>query len=277
MIDQMRSEKFRKDGYIVVKNFFDKDEISSLRRDVKKIFALQIRRIVNVDVDIDDEANFEKFMYKFFELDVDTFMNCGKEVQQLISLHKIGTDSRVHKILVELGLEFPIISVRPSMLFNSRHLAKKEEYWKLGAHQDWRSSQGSLDAITLWFPLVKSDKAIGALQVIPKSHILGLLDSESVSYYGKIIEEFKEEDYLQLEFEIGDILLFSSFLVHRSGVNITESIRWSVQLRYNNIQESTFIERGFPNPFIYKPQPDLMTPGFPDKKQLLELFRSKLE
>jgi phytanoyl-CoA hydroxylase len=110
------------------------------------------------------------------------------------------------------------------------------------------------------------------LQVIPGTHKLGLLDSEAVSYYGKITEKFAEEDYIQLEFETGDALFFSSFLVHRSGLNSTESIRWSVQLRYNNVEEPTFIERGFPNPFIYKPAPDLITPGFPTKDQIQTLF-----
>jgi phytanoyl-CoA hydroxylase len=275
IISQQQVSHFLNEGFILVRDFFEKNEIDNLRKEAKKIFALQIKKIMNVEVDINDDSNFEKSMYKFFEVDVDTFMSCGKQVQQLILLHKMGTDSKITSVLQNLGLQFPAISVRPSMLFNSRYLAKKEEYWKLGAHQDWRSSQGSLDSITVWFSLINSNAAIGALQVIPGTHKLGLLDSEPVSYYGKIIGDFKDEDYLQLEFEIGDILFFSSFLVHRSGTNITESIRWSVQLRYNNIAEPTFIERGFPNPFIYKPQPDLVTHGFPEKEQVLRIFTSK--
>jgi phytanoyl-CoA hydroxylase len=277
MNSKQQLSDFKKNGFILIRDFFQKNEINNLRRRVKEVFAIQMKRVLNFEVDIDDEVNFEKSIYRFFELDLDAFMCCGKQVQQLISLHNLGTDSKITGILKELGLEFPIISVRPSMLFNSRYLAKKEEYWKLGAHQDWRSSQGSLDSITVWFPLVDADAAIGALQVIPESHKLGLLESESVSYYGKIIDDFSDENYLQLEFEIGDVLLFSSFLVHRSGINCTESIRWSVQLRYNNLAEPTFIERGFPNPFIYKPNPDLLTPGFPTKEQVLNLFSSKSE
>jgi phytanoyl-CoA hydroxylase len=272
MINQQGLSDYNKDGFIIIKGFFNKEEIEHLREEVKKVFALQMERILKTKIDIDDDGNFEKSMYKLFAADLDTFSNCGKQVQQLISLHRMGTDPRITGTLQELGLHSPIISVRPSMLFNSRHLAKKEEYWKLGAHQDWRSSQGSLDSVTVWFPLVRSTAAIGALQVIPRTHKLGLLDSEAVSYYGKITEIFADEDYMQLEFETGDALFFSSFLVHRSGINSTESIRWSVQLRYNNVEEPTFIQRGFPNPFIYKPSPDLITPGFPTKDQIQTLF-----
>jgi phytanoyl-CoA hydroxylase len=272
MITQQQLADFKKNGFIILKDFFNTAELIHLRKEVRKVFAFQIGRVLKIEVDIDDEGKFEQSMYKFFEADTDSFANCGKQVQQLIPLHRIGTDPRVAGTLEQLGLSFPIISVRPSMLFNSRHLAKKEEYWKLGAHQDWRSSQGSLDAVTLWFPLINAGAAIGALQVIPGTHKLGLLDSETVSYYGKIKEDFSDSGYVQLEFGIGDALFFNSFLVHRSGMNATESIRWSVQLRYNNIAESTYIERGFPNPFIYKPAPDLVTPGFPTKEQISHLF-----
>jgi phytanoyl-CoA hydroxylase len=275
MLSQQKISNYLNEGFVIIKDFLGREEINNLRNEAKGVFALQIRRLLGIEVNIYNDIHFEKLMYKLFELDIDTFMNCGKQVQQLISLHKISTNPKIEEVLKNFGLKFPIISVRPSMLFNSRFLAKKEEYWRLGAHQDWRSSQGSLDSVTVWFPLINSNAAIGALQVIPGTHKLGLLESESVSYYGKIIEDFKNEDYQQLEFEIGDVLFFSSFLVHRSGINITESIRWSVQLRFNNITEETFINRGFPNPFIYKPQADLITPGFPVKEQVLNVFTSK--
>jgi phytanoyl-CoA hydroxylase len=263
---------YKEKGFIVLKGFWDKADIVKLRSEVKKTFALQIKRVLGVGVDINDDPAFESAMYQFFEKDLQTFMNCGKQVQHLISLHRLGTDPSLVKQLQDLGLSFPVISVRPSMLFNSRYLAKKEEYWKLGSHQDWRSSQGSLDSVTVWFPLIDAGAEIGALQVIPGTHKLGLLASENVSYYGKITADIREEDYIQLEFQLGDVLLFNSFLVHRSGNNVTQSIRWSVQLRYNNIEEPSFIDRGFPNPFIYKPEPELITQGFPSKKQITDFF-----
>jgi phytanoyl-CoA hydroxylase len=67
----------------------------------------------------------------------------------------------------------------------------------------------------------------------------------------------------KLNFKVGDILIFSAFLIHQSGNNITNKIRWSVQLRYNNLDEPTFIERGYPMAYIYKPETELVTPDFP--------------
>ena len=68
------------------------------------------------------------------------------------------------------------------------------------------------------------------------------------------------------------LAFFSAFLIHQSGNNITNNIRWSVQLRYNNLDEPTFIERGYPMAYIYKPETELVTPNFPTVEQLKEVF-----
>ena len=81
-----------------------------------------------------------------------------------------------------------------------------------------------------------------------------------------------EKDFVQTEFKVGDILLFSAFLIHQSGNNITRNIRWSVQLRYNNLEEPTFIERGYPMAYIYAPEKELVTPNFPSVEQLQTVF-----
>ena len=113
---------------------------------------------------------------------------------------------------------------------------------------------------------------MGSLQIIPASHTDGLMKADTTGYLGSIQEEIPEEKYVQTEFEEGDLLIFSAFLIHRSGNNITQNIRWSVQLRYNNIAEETFQERGFPMPYIYKPEENLVTPNFPQKEQLEQVF-----
>ena len=51
----------------------------------------------------------------------------------------------------------------------------------------------------------------------------------------------------------GDLLAFSAFLVHRSGTNSTESIRWSCHFRYNDLAEATFVERGYPHAYVIIP------------------------
>jgi hypothetical protein len=265
-------ETYRKQGFLLLRNFFEKEDILRLHAEAKEVFISQIKRHNPNTPDLTIERNFEDSLYDLFEKDFETVVNCGKQVQHLVLLHRLGTEPRVIEALSALGLSFPVISVRPVMYFNNRRLAKKEDYWRLGAHQDWRSSQGSLDAITIWMPMVEVDKSLGALEVIPRSHKWGLLESEKVSYYGKISETLPESEFVPVEAAPGDALFFSSFLVHRSGTNTTDSIRWSCHLRYNNFAEQTFIGRGYPHAFTYKPQENLITPAFPSRDLLREMF-----
>jgi hypothetical protein len=265
-------QQFNKEGYIIIKNFFSKEEINKIYTEARNLFALQIERVLGKKVDINDCDTFEQAMFDLFEADFTTFVNTGKQAQHLISLHHLGTDPKIINVLKNLGYEFPMIGVRPSMQFNSRYLSKGGSHWKLGAHQDWRTGQGSLDSMVMWFPMVDCGADLGALQILPASHKEGLLKSDTSGYLGSIQEELPEENYVQTSFEVGDLLIFSAFLVHRSGENITKNIRWSIQLRYNNMAEPTFKERGFPMPYIYKPEENLVTPDFPKKEQLEEVF-----
>jgi ectoine hydroxylase-related dioxygenase (phytanoyl-CoA dioxygenase family) len=159
------------------------------------------------------------------------------------------------------------------MYFNHPRLAKKEVYWRVSAHQDWRSMQGSLDAVVVWVPLVNVDRALGALEVAPDSHRRGLIANRVVDSFG-LVDDVDPSGFLSIEAEKGDALFFSSFLVHRSGTNVTESIRWSCHFRYNNLDETTFVQRGYPHPYVYKPQDELLTPDFPQPAQISQVFGS---
>jgi hypothetical protein len=269
MIDVAR---YKKDGFVLLKGFFDPGELTSIREEAKQIFLSQMRRHGIVHTGDLPEHEFTEGMFRLFTTDLQAFTNCGKHAQHLVSLHRLALDKRIISAVKELGLEFPSISTRPVMYFNSQHLATKEVYWRLSAHQDWRSIQGSLDSVVLWVPLIDIDKALGALEVIPGSHRQGLLAAELVDGYGQLHEPPDDKQLISIEVGIGDALFFSTFLVHRSGTNKTEQIRWSCHFRYNNLRERTFIERGLPHPYIYQPSEKLITLDFPSPAQLDEIF-----
>ena len=266
---------YREDGYLLVKGFFPRTEIETIRNEAKQVFIAQMRRHGIVDTDELSEAEFEAGMFRLFETDIATLTNCGKQVQHLISLHRLSLSEPLVEAVKSLGLSFPNVSTRPLLYFNSRRLAKKEVYWRLSVHQDWRSMQGSLDAVVVWVPLIHVDRKLGALEVIPGSHKMGLLDSEMSDGYGHVDPSVNLPEPVPVEVEVGDALFFSAFLVHQSGTSTTDSIRWSCHFRYNNLEEATFVERGFPHPYIYRPQAELITSDFPQRSQVENLFRTR--
>jgi hypothetical protein len=263
--------EFKKNGFVLFKGFFSGDEIHDVLRDVKQVFITQLLKLKLLTSEAPEEKEFEKALFELFSLDQARFVNCAKQAQHLLSLHRLSLDLRIEEVLKQLGLDFPNISTRPVLFMNSPYLAEKEVYWRTFPHQDWRSMQGSLDAVVVWVPLVDVAKPLGALEVVPESHKRGLLAPDLIDGFGKV-DQFNDEDFVPLEVNRGDALFFNAFLVHRSGTNTTQSVRWACHFRYNNLAEETFVERGYPHPYIYRPQEALLTPEFPPIEMIDKMF-----
>jgi phytanoyl-CoA hydroxylase len=275
-MDQGQLRAFNESGFVLLRNFFPAEAVDQVWRDAARVFhSVLTRRDWTTESQL-TRATLEQGMIRLFNENAQEFMNCGKQIQHLISLHRLALDQRIETTLRNLGLAFPNISTRPVLFFNHPQLAKKEVYWKVAAHQDWRSMQGSLNAVVVWLPLVPIDRDLGALQVVPGSHREGLLTSRVEDGFG-MVDRYTCEDFVSVEMQLGDALFFSSFLVHRSGENVTEKVRWSCHFRYNDLEEPTFIERGFPHPYLYKPQEELLTPNFPSVEAVREVYPEACE
>jgi hypothetical protein len=272
-MDNLR-DTFQEKGFVRLNGFFTKEDVEVVRQDAKWVFLKQMTSRGFVTGREPEEREFESGMGRFFAEDMQGFINCGKTCQHLISLHRLSLRENIVRQLAELGVRRPNICTRPVLYFNSRHLAKSEAYYKSPPHQDWRSMQGSLNAIVIWVPLADVHKELGALEVIPGSHLWGLLESHEDEWY-RCIEGLGDEQYQSIEVNAGDVLFFSSFVVHRSGNNVTDSIRWSCHFRYNDLEEPTFISRKYPNPYSYAPQQDLVTKDFPHVEDVQKLYSVK--
>ncbi len=268
--------RYCRDGFIHHKNFFDRAEIEKIRTDAKQIFSNQMLAQGVLQSANPSENEFEATMKEYFQRDLAGFINCGKTCQHLISLHRLSLSEKIVEQLHSLGIAAPVICTRPVLYFNSRHLAQSEVYYRTPPHQDWRSMQGSLNAIVIWVPLMDVDATLGAIEIVPGSHLSGLLESEQDEWFRKVSEgdEFK---YQSVNVEVGDALFFSAFLLHRSGNNITDSIRWSCHFRYNDLSEQTFIARRYAHPYVYKAQQELITKNFPQPEQIAAVFATKTQ
>jgi len=265
--------QYRERGFLLVPDFFDPAELDQVRNDARQIFLIQMKRNRLIDSFDISEHEFEKQLYALFEKDFQQIIYCGKQAQHLISLHRLALSDKVLHALGELGLDFPIINVRPTIFFNSPHLGKREVDWKKPTHQDWRTTQGSLDSTIIWVPLIDIDRSLGALEIVPESQKLGLLNYATENDYHSIVEDPEHPfEFHAVEVKKGDALFFSTLLVHRSGNNTSGSIRWSCHFRYNNLHEPTFIKRGFPHSYIYRPQDELIDSGFPTAADVAEIF-----
>jgi ectoine hydroxylase-related dioxygenase (phytanoyl-CoA dioxygenase family) len=276
MISEEEKKNYLENGFLLLKDFFNFDSIEKILKDAKQVFLLQfIKRGYTQQQNSDSipEAEFNSMMYRLFNDDFQALSNCGKQVQHLISLHKLSLEEKIISLLHSIGFKFPNISTRPVMFFNHSKLSKEKVFYKVDPHQDWRSMQGSLNSVVIWVPLIDINSDLGALEILPGSHKLGLITDKIHHGFGMVrLNDDQNKSLLTVEVKKGDALLFSSFLVHQSGNNITDSPRWSAHFRYNDLAEPSFIERSFAHPYIYKPMEDLITPDFPKPELIDKIF-----
>ena len=98
-------------------------------------------------------------------------------------------------------------------------------------HQDsqyYGQATQHLHVVSLWIPLVDVAEDNGCLYVIPGSHKWNLLKGQVHTW-----EEMEQRGQpVALPMRPGDILLFSNLTFHTSKLNSSNSVRWSVDLRY---------------------------------------------
>lgn len=130
------------------------------------------------------------------------------------------------------------------------HLVSPEE--ALGQHAlgatSWHQDNGVLtpdaddsEIITVWIPLTRATERHGCLQVIPGSHRGEIHVHCPGSAAGLEIPEtvLPRSGAVALPMDRGDALLIHRRTAHASLPNLSDEIRWSLDLRYNPIGHAT--------------------------------------
>ncbi|MBH69180.1 MAG: hypothetical protein CMM58_12560 [Rhodospirillaceae bacterium] len=113
-------------------------------------------------------------------------------------------------------------------------------------HQD--AGTGTSDAdetntLTVWISVTRASIENGCLMVAPKSHHNGLVlhchDKRANYSRQSIPEKLIGPVRVPIETEPGDVLFLSKYTMHSSLPNMSENIRWSLDLRYNPIGQPT--------------------------------------
>ena len=95
---------------------------------------------------------------------------------------------------------------------------------KFHFHQDNQYTRFDGPGINIWFALVEMTPENGCLQIAPRTHLEGTLDSvESEDKDGHRTVAIEPESFLPLRMMPGDAVAFTRLTLHGSGANHTES------------------------------------------------------
>lgn len=153
---------------------------------------------------------------------------------------KVYDDMRDDEVFIKLGL-LPKITDLVSTLIPSPKLYKKVPFridvpfeskelafW----HQDDFYVRGNDEELTVWIPLYDTKVQQGCLQVMPRTHKGGKVPHTLRVGKKTLPASGYDNEIRYVEMNRGDALFFSSFLLHQSSLNISDEIRYSIQLRY---------------------------------------------
>ena len=126
-----------------------------------------------------------------------------------------------------------------------RPLDKK---YKTPWHQDYWFSGISPDSLVFWAPLGYLDEKMGFLEAIPSPQDYKILSikkyrggNEPFEPKKKVNENFK----LILNCKFGEFFIFKQSLLHKSGRNISNKVRVSLQIRFNKFYKNKEIASSF--------------------------------
>ena len=109
--------------------------------------------------------------------------------------------------------------------------------------------------------------------MVPGSHRLGLLDTVPHPATPMVHDaRITDDAFRPLLMARGDVAVLSGFLVHRTGERGDARVRVALSLRYNNADEPSFVARGYPSPYSYSYQLELITEGFPKADDIRRVF-----
>lgn len=272
MGDHQLKRRLDRDGYVIARGLLNPDTVGAVLSDCRDVLRLQAERHGVAGASADGAA-FDASLAGLFRASMPSYLAAAKLTQYLPSLHRLGVDDALLGLLRGLGVRRPVISTRPVVHIVSGDLEVPGGYHRTPPHQDWRSVQGSLDALVAWVPLVASGPDTSPLEVAPGSHRLGLLPAVPHPFGTTVADgRLGDDAFVPLGAVPGDVVVFSMFLVHRTGVSLRPGVRWAVSFRYNNLDELSFAARDFPNPYIYRPKDELLLEGFPTADDIRRIF-----
>jgi len=113
-------------------------------------------------------------------------------------------------------------------------------HWHQDAGVTWEEADPYF-ILTLWIPLVDATPENGCLRVIPGIHKEGLLPHRTKRGLGTAIrgDRLAHRPIVTLPMHKGSLLLMHKHTPHSSSRNTTETVRWSMDLRYQAVGTAT--------------------------------------
>jgi hypothetical protein len=219
MLTQAQWDDFSRDGFLRLGSVMDDDRLEALRRRADDL-ALGTVTNEQVKLQLDTGGAYEELPDV-----VDRFADGGtiryRKIQGL-ETDEVYWPLVSHPLFLEVCARaygrHAAVSIFRAMVMNKPAGQGTVLPWHQDGGDVWKLDRDPL--ITIWVALDPATTENGCLQVIPGSHLLGLVTARGSTLSDEDAERYAPpEAAVPLEVEAGHAVVLHNWLIHRSGVN----------------------------------------------------------
>ncbi len=214
-------KEYQKNGFVIVKNFFDDQEIKTLNKEVQNFLSTKALQLTGKDI------NFTKSKSVNTAHDVDKFDEYFKEFAKKRKIEKLVG------FFLNSEIEFRKCEIfaKPAKVGMASPFHQDNFYWGVKNN----------NALTIWVALDKAGKENGGLSYYKGSHLFGVVDHEdsfapgsSQKIKNNIIKKYSNLDIITPELNKGDILVHHSLTFHGSSRNLSDRNRRGFTMQFKD-------------------------------------------
>ena len=243
--------QLRRQGCWTARSLLPAHLVLDVRTEMHAVFQRQLRFLGLEPSRRMDENGLHDDMAALLRADQTRYLASLRLCPKLVGVYRLFLHERVQAFATAMGIGHAAFQTTPVLHVMSSDLRVPGGYHGYPVHQDWPALQGSLDTVTVWIPFVAVDESNYTMDVIPGSHLGGLYPGAMTpNAYEIAAGAYRDEDFVPVRAEPGDVFFMSCFTVHRSSLRGGDRVRIASSMRYENAAEDAFVAHAYP--FVHK-------------------------
>lgn len=226
-------------GYLVVNNVLSQEDIKPVIRELKTEIERRTQILFSQDK-IYDLYNYEPFKSRYAHL----YAQCS-EIAENLEITELRSQALFNLLCHQKILDTIDPLLGPDIILNPSHnlrakvpfklITSERDYDTVPWHQDaflTTKETDPFDMVTVWIPLVDATVENGCLEVMPEAFKMGHLQHQPEGGYTIKKDQLPQIKGKPLPCKKGSIILMNKYTPHRSTPNFSETVRWSIDVRY---------------------------------------------
>jgi len=242
---------YREEGYLVLPEFLSNAELLPAQKAMEDKVEEIAQDLLRAGLIVSTYAGlpFETRLAALFRgLTDDQFLGYGRSWRERRPgyYHLMANPRIIDAVESLIGGEIfsnPVYNTRPKV----PGVAAGVVPW----HQDksyWPDANSN-PVITVWIPFVDANERNGCLHIWPRTHRKQMLSHHAEGYSGTGYlmlddQHLKKVQAVPLPLKRGGAILFNDRCIHMSTPNLSDEVRWSVDLRYQPIEQDWMPQHG---------------------------------